>query len=690
MRITFRYPILAVLGFALGLLGLGCRPVLTIVYDISGVSNPTVTADPSARIASFRGAGKWSVTVTVSAPPPPGNPHGGPPPVQRSFEPSRGAVEVRLDELITDPAELLDGSYVVSFVLPGLRTAQVLPNATIILDRAAPRFEWQPNGGAEGWRQLSDGAEIGVDGPSARLRAVDGHLAEVTQGAKRIEPRPDGSFDVDVPAKGSPSIELAALDGAGNRGSLHVALHRVEGKEAEKLSEVTLLTMQVVAPSEPSARSLEPGAGYAGQAATAPGPAPLPKPAAEPTPNPPPERTAKPLPAAAAAAAASAALTPAMHAHKAPDPEVKTTARSAVPAEPAIPLPVRSLAAPEPTPPAPEPTSVDASKESPLPAEKQAGPSKPEAKGEPEDRLPAGEELTIYEEGGVKQLVVRDFEGHVTRWLLPSEVVGIEKSAEDGHALRVSTETEKDVTMQLVPGGPLPDAGSGTPAQRVPPFLMDRREVTVERFARSKGEASRSWMRELGAEFRGNQQPVVVVSWQEAVDFAHWARKDLPREAEWLVAAGWDGSHYRAYPWGDDFNAGHIGRSWVSAPPETAGASQDISPCGVVDLAASVREWLLDEVPGKSGYRSVRGGSVVDPRSVTPAPPPGPEQFLLRQREAALTLVRRMDVGFRCVIRLRPAPPREEAPAPAPSSAASSGTAPTQVTQPDAEEGSAQ
>ena len=167
----------------------------------------------------------------------------------------------------------------------------------------------------------------------------------------------------------------------------------------------------------------------------------------------------------------------------------------------------------------------------------------------------------------------------------------------------------------------------------LPAFFIDRTEVTNAAYKTfvdtTRHKAPSNWSGTSFPEGRADF-PVTGVTWQDAVDYAAWAGKRLPTEAEWEAAARGDDG--RLYPWGNSFRSAvaNIGSKPDKPTPEqypagikaTGRYPEGASPAGAVDMIGNAWEWVADEIkayPGnteskldlESGvtYRVIRGGA---------------------------------------------------------------------------------
>ncbi|MEI2610513.1 MAG: SUMF1/EgtB/PvdO family nonheme iron enzyme [Candidatus Promineifilaceae bacterium] len=178
-------------------------------------------------------------------------------------------------------------------------------------------------------------------------------------------------------------------------------------------------------------------------------------------------------------------------------------------------------------------------------------------------------------------------------------------------------------------------------------FWLARYPVTNEQygqFIKAGGYKEKRWWMDAGwqaqqegkwveprfwgdAKWNGSQQPVVGVSWYEAMAFCAWAaevtgeRIRLPTEAEWEKAArDPDG---RPFPWGEaepDEKLCNFYRKVGQTTPVGQYSPLGDSPYGVADMAGNVWDWTAewfkpypgnnkpDEAYGET-YRVGRGGS---------------------------------------------------------------------------------
>ncbi|HEY7409966.1 MAG TPA: SUMF1/EgtB/PvdO family nonheme iron enzyme [Vicinamibacteria bacterium] len=156
-----------------------------------------------------------------------------------------------------------------------------------------------------------------------------------------------------------------------------------------------------------------------------------------------------------------------------------------------------------------------------------------------------------------------------------------------------------------VPGGAfLMGAEDGRPDERpvhrvaVAPFAMARTPITRAQYAvfLAEGEAEPPpWWSD--ADFADPLQPVVGVTWFDAVAYAAWlsartgARWRLPTEAEWERAAR-GGREGARTAWGDALPAGEVPEGALRGPwPVGRGAPNGYGLC---DAGTIVHEWCLD------------------------------------------------------------------------------------------------
>ncbi len=133
-------------------------------------------------------------------------------------------------------------------------------------------------------------------------------------------------------------------------------------------------------------------------------------------------------------------------------------------------------------------------------------------------------------------------------------------------------------------------------------FWIDRTEVTNAQYKRcvQAGKCKASTYADK-PKLNGDDQPVTGVNWNDAATYCRWAGGALPTEAQWEKAAKGDG--YRVYPWGDQTatcefavlkdDTGY-GCGKGNAPWPVGSKPQGASPCGALDMAGNVSEWVAD------------------------------------------------------------------------------------------------
>jgi formylglycine-generating enzyme required for sulfatase activity len=164
----------------------------------------------------------------------------------------------------------------------------------------------------------------------------------------------------------------------------------------------------------------------------------------------------------------------------------------------------------------------------------------------------------------------------------------------------------------------------------VEPFRLASYQVTnaeYDAFLRATGREMAPFRRD--PLFACPNQPVVGVSWFDAVAYCEWLAQvvdlpcRLPTEAEWEFAAR-AGLDQSVYPWGNDpmFERENYHRRWREAP-EPVGTSLP-NAFGLFDMCENVHEWCSDwfdpsyyavspehdpRGPGSGMRRASRGGA---------------------------------------------------------------------------------
>ncbi len=99
--------------------------------------------------------------------------------------------------------------------------------------------------------------------------------------------------------------------------------------------------------------------------------------------------------------------------------------------------------------------------------------------------------------------------------------------------------------------------------------------------------------------FNHPEQPVVSVSWFEAVAYCEWLSKEsgkkfrLPTEAEWERAVRGE-LEGKLYPWGDEppQSLPDYGKRWQTGPERVGRYAAN--PFGLFDIGDNVHEWCSD------------------------------------------------------------------------------------------------
>jgi formylglycine-generating enzyme required for sulfatase activity len=250
-------------------------------------------------------------------------------------------------------------------------------------------------------------------------------------------------------------------------------------------------------------------------------------------------------------------------------------------------------------------------------------------------------------------------------------VHGLDGTAAAGTPSTPSSSVKDEAEVVLIPAGEFTmghkDGYDMLPVRRIdlPAFYIDKYEVTNNRYKRFIDATNYKvpwshdptaaapylwdWQKRIYPTGKG-EDPVVLVSWEDAKAFCTWAGKRIPTEAEWEKAAR--GAKGKPYPWGNDWANGkaNTSESGLKQTAPAGGFKEDVSEYGVYDLAGNVSEWVEDyfaPYPGnpltryeeRNKYRVLRGGSWDYSHSIANG----------YHRQYALPHSQMTSFGFRCV-----------------------------------------
>lgn len=193
-------------------------------------------------------------------------------------------------------------------------------------------------------------------------------------------------------------------------------------------------------------------------------------------------------------------------------------------------------------------------------------------------------------------------------------------------------------------------------------FWMDRTEVTNDEYRSCvrAGACTQPHRSEFFDDPSLGSHPVISVDWFQARDYAAWAGKRLPTEAEWELAARNETT--TPYPWGTSWIPGSgnaMGTYRADGWSGTASvASFEPSGWGIYDLIGNASEWVEDvfnetyfgaPLDGRAWWQEtglaaerrhvVRGGGYDDP----------PQRQRVTRRAGRRPDDFNRSVGFRCV-----------------------------------------
>ena len=194
------------------------------------------------------------------------------------------------------------------------------------------------------------------------------------------------------------------------------------------------------------------------------------------------------------------------------------------------------------------------------------------------------------------------------------------------------------------------------------PFWIDRHEITNRQynlFVKETGHRRPIAWVDHGDPNGHDDYPVTGVDYEDALAYAQWAGKRLPREEEWEAASrSADG---RLWVWGSEWKKGlckmddSSGGPMAASPAPIGAYPMDRSVYGVMDMAGNVLEWVEAALPqSMQNTAMTKGGSFANA---------APYLFLCANRNAQPKGNGKVGyIGFRCAKDTAPNDGRQQRP----------------------------
>jgi len=124
-------------------------------------------------------------------------------------------------------------------------------------------------------------------------------------------------------------------------------------------------------------------------------------------------------------------------------------------------------------------------------------------------------------------------------------------------------------------------------------YWMYKNSVTVGQYRKFCAVTKRAMPPEPSWKWQ-DDNPVVNVSWDDAVAYTKWAGMALPTEAQWEKAAR--GAEGRIFPWGDGWDAAKCVNGFNSGhrTQPVGSIAADISPYVCLEMVGNVWQWCAD------------------------------------------------------------------------------------------------